>query len=288
MPLGRGLGALIPQRRNTKVYSTSDPAQQIQPRATKEGALLQVPTSLIHANPHQPRKEFSHSALEELIASIKTHGILQPLLVTEQSDGTYELISGERRWRSAMMLELPTVPVIVRHAEDHEKLELALIENIQRTDLNPIEEGYAYQRLATEFGYSQETIAERVGKSRSAISNTIRLLTLPDDIQKALIDGKITMGKARALLGVPDASTQHRLFVSMMGSEMNTREVERVVRSRGKGSTRRDPNLGVLEDTLRTALGTKVVITERGEKGTIAISYYSKEELRRVVDQITL
>lgn len=251
------------------------------------GTPLHVSPSQIDVNPEQPRKQFTHQALEELMASIKEHGILQPLIVSEKPDGRFELIAGERRLRSAQMLELPTVPVIFRVTKhDQEKLELALIENIQRADLNPIEEASAYERLANEFGLSHEMVAQKVGKSRSAVTNTIRLLQLPEDVQRALSDGKISMGKARALLGVEDSTEQKKLFASMIGESMTVRDVERaaaVRRGGGKGLTRRDPNVMDLEDALRKHLGTKVHITKRGEQGKIEIEYYSDEELKALM-----
>lgn len=296
MALGRGLNSLIPQQRATA--GSSEPSRRlpdindVQNKPVTEtvpsGKPLHVPVGLITPNPEQPRKMFTHEALEELINSIREHGILQPLVVSQRADGTYELIAGERRLRSSQMLGLPTVPVVVRDVMgDKEKLELALIENIQRADLNAIEEACAYERLANEYGLSHEQVGQRVGKSRSAVTNTIRLLQLPELIQKALIDGKISMGKARALLSIEDRDQQVRMFGDMVGEHMTVRDVETAVAKRhvsaGKGLTRRDPNVLDQEDAIRKLLGTKVRITKRGEHGKIEIDFYSEEEYREII-----
>lgn len=297
MALGRGLNSLIPQQRPTsatadaaarRLPDSADGSLQVATESVPSGKPLHVPVGLITPNPEQPRKVFTHEALEELINSIREHGILQPLVVSARADGTYELIAGERRFRSAQMLELPTVPVVVRDVVgDKEKLELALIENIQRSDLNAIEEASAYERLANEYGLSHEQVGQRVGKSRSAVTNTIRLLQLPELIQKALIDGKISMGKARALLSIEDREQQVRMFGDMMGEHMTVRDVESAVAKKqahgGKGLTRRDPNVLDQEDAIRKTLGTKVRITKRGDRGKIEIDFYSEEEYREII-----
>lgn len=297
MALGRGLNSLIPQQRPTsataeaaarRLPDIADGAHKKDAEPVPSGKPLHVPVGLITPNPEQPRKVFTHEALEELINSIREHGILQPLVVSQRADGTYELIAGERRFRSAQMLELPTVPVVVRDVVgDKEKLELALIENIQRADLNAIEEACAYERLANEYGLSHEQVGQRVGKSRSAVTNTIRLLQLPELIQKALIDGKISMGKARALLSIEDREQQVRMFGDMLGEHMTVRDVESAVAKKqvhgGKGLTRRDPNVLDQEDAIRKTLGTKVRITKRGDRGKIEIDFYSEEEYREII-----
>lgn len=283
MPLGKGLSSLIPQsKQRVRVHNETSHSDA--------DRVWRIPLSDIVPNREQPRKNFSHQELEDLVASIKLHGILQPLTVTELEDGGYELIAGERRLRAAELAGLPTVPALVRSATRQEKLELALIENIQRQDLNPIEEAFAFQRLIDEFGLSHDDVADRVGKSRPAVSNTIRLLGLPEQIQKALIDGKLSTGKARALLSLRNESDQVKMFTSMIGEGITVREVEREVASKGasarKGSVRRDLNLLSLEKTLEEKLGTKVRITQKGERGTIAIEYYSREELKRFVERV--
>ncbi len=280
MALGRGLGSLIPQKQNNATATTVT--------EVKSHGLLHVPTKDIDVNPEQPRKVFTKEALDDLAASIKVHGILQPLLVVEKADGTYELIAGERRLRCAQNLGLPTVPVVVKEITDQqEKLEVALIENIQRDDLNIIEEACAYERLMNEFNLTHDQVAQRVGKNRSTISNTIRLLNLPDQIQKALIDKQISMGKARALLGVKDKEEQKRMFKTMMGAGVTVRDVEQEVsrkRQSTRGVRRRDPNIIDKENKLREKLGTKVRITRTGNRGKIEIEYYSDEELNSLSD----
>ncbi len=245
-----------------------------------------IPVGAISPNTHQPRRNFSAQELEDLSASIKTHGILQPLLVTEKLDGGYELVAGERRWRAAQMAGLATVPALIKKLADHQKLEVALIENIQRENLNPIEEAFAFQRLIDEFSMTQQDVAEKVGKSRPAVANTIRLLSLPEEVQTALSDKRINMGQARALLSLDDTKKQLDMLSSMLGQRITVRELEREVGKQNKHS-RRDPNLAYLEDKLRVALGTKVSLTQKGARGTIVIDYYSQEELTNLIKKIT-
>lgn len=285
MALGKGLSSLIPQQKiRAVVHKETDlPASK--------DRIWHIPVTEIVPNTEQPRKEFSHADLEDLVASIKKHGILQPITVTEREDGGYELIAGERRLRAATIAGLATVPAIVRSANQQEKLELALIENIQRQNLNPIEEAFAYKRLIEEFRLTQEDVAQRVGKSRPAIANTVRLLDLPEQIQKALMDGVISTGKARALLGLKTEKEQIEAYASMVGEHMSVRDVERTVANKrhlaGKGSERYDPNLHAQEELLRDRLGCPVRITQRGEQGTIVISYFSKAELKRLMQELS-
>jgi ParB family chromosome partitioning protein len=229
--------------------------------------------------------------LEDLVASIKVHGVLQPITVTEKVDGGYELIAGERRLRASQIAGRPTIPAIVKQATQVEKLELALIENIQRQDLNPIEEAFAYQRLMDEFHLTQEEVGERVGKSRPTVANLVRLLDLPQPIQKALMDGVISAGKAKALLSLKDEKEQFRVFADMVGHGMSVRAVEQTVSGHDpasrKGSVRRDPNLMAQEKLLEERLGTKVMIHKKGEKGTIVIDFSSLEELKRLVGELS-
>lgn len=280
MPLGKGLGALIgPNARKTTIRETSS--------AGAPDKLWVVPLSEVTANPSQPRKNFSAPELEELAASIKEHGILQPLLVAEKTDGGYELIAGERRLRAAKRAGLTSVPVIVKKYGSEAKLSVSLIENIQRANLNPIEEAFAYKRLIEEFGLTQEAVAERIGKSRPAIANMVRLLELPNEVQQALIDGKISTGQARAVLSVGDKTAQLEILASMLGNKITVRELERTASAKNTNRpTRRDPNLNYLEEKLRAALGTKVSISQKGERGTVLIDYYSKEELGRIIKKI--
>jgi len=277
MPLGRGLGALI---------SGGPKKQQDNLPSDTHDRIWHIPVSSIYANVNQPRKDFSPVELEELSASIRTHGVLQPLLLSEKSDGGYEIIAGERRWRASKMAGLATIPAIIRKLPEHEKVEVALIENIQRENLNPIEEAFAYQRLMEEFNLTQQEVSEKVGKSRPAVANAIRLLSLPEPIKEALVDKRINMGQARALLSLDDTKKQVDMLSSMLGQRITVRELERNISKESKTS-RRDPNLAYLEDKLRATLGTKVSITQKGEKGAVSISYYSKEELGRIVNKIS-
>jgi ParB family transcriptional regulator, chromosome partitioning protein len=285
MALGKGLGSLIPQQKQRKSVrkETGYPLNGDQ--------IWHIPISEIVPNSEQPRRDFSHADLEDLIGSIKKHGILQPVTVIEQDNGEYELIAGERRLRASQMAGLATVPAIVRGATKQEKLELALIENIQRQNLNPVEEAFAYRRLIEEFGLTQKEVSDQVGKSRSYVANTVRLLDLPEDIQKALIDDNLSVGKARALLSLKNERDQMNMFASMIGERATVRDVERAVASKGqksrKGSVRRDPNILAQEQLLEERLGTKVRITKKGEKGTIVVEYYSNEELDRLLDELT-
>lgn len=283
MALGKGLSSLIPTKTiRGMIHHETGSNGDVQ-------RIWQIPTSEIAPNSHQPRKHFSHQELEELVLSIKEHGILQPILVRERADGGYELIAGERRLRAAVIAGLATVPALVRAATDQQKLEIALIENIQREDLNPLEEAFAFARLVEEFGMTQQAVADKVGKSRPAVANTIRLLELPDPIKKALMDGQLGMGKARAILSLKSEKEQIALFKSMMGERVTVRDVERAVEMKGavsrKGSVRRDPNLHAQEELLEERLGTKVRITQKGERGIITIEYYSKDELKRIIKE---
>jgi len=287
MSLGRGLGALIASttNRQKKVYATGgssasgdigDPAQKI----------WLVPLSEISPNPKQPRQHFSEEGLKELADSIKTHGILQPLILSEKSDGGYEIIAGERRWRAARLAGLATVPAMIKVLPEQAKLEVSLIENLQREDLNPVEEAFAYKRLRDEFGLSNEAISAKVGKSSPVIINTMRLLTLPEEALTALIEGRISRSQARALLGLKTPEEQLDMFHSMFGKKITSFELEREVRKRNPAA-RRDPNVSYLEEKLREKLGTKVSISQKGERGTISISYFSREELKKLIEKIS-
>lgn len=281
MSLGRGLGALITSTTSKKQTSTLN--------ENESGKVWLVPVNKIEPNKEQPRRIFREENLKELAESIKKHNILQPLLVTEKADGGYELIAGERRLRAAKMAGLTLVPVMVKNLANREKLEVALIENIQRENLSALEEALAYKRLVDEFNLTQQEVAEKVGKSRPAVANTIRLLDLPQEAQEALSAGKINAGQARALLSLNNFKDQLEMLSSMLGQKITVRELERKVGERRSDKTalRRDPNLAYLEDKLRLALGTKVSITQKGESGNVTISYFSKEELARIIKKIS-
>ncbi|PIR75121.1 MAG: hypothetical protein CO030_03690 [Candidatus Magasanikbacteria bacterium CG_4_9_14_0_2_um_filter_42_11] len=286
MALGKGLDSLIPsQSKRKNVHKETSSV------GNNSDRVWHIPLTDITANPDQPRKEFSHTEMEQLVASIKKHGVMQPITVTEKEDGGYEIIAGERRFRASTIAEMPTIPALVRSATEQEKLELGLIENIQRQDLNPIEEAFAYQRLTDEFGLTQQEIADQVGKSRPLIANTIRLLDLPELIQKALINGHLSVGKARALLSLKDEKEQLDMYQNMMGTTATVREVEQAVAGKGqqsrKGSVRRDQQLSSAEKIIEDRLRAKVHISGKGEKGTIQISYYSKDELKRLIEELS-
>lgn len=285
MALGRGLGSLIPPRSgfgNIRSQETAIPVSRDQVRF--------VPVTQIVPNPQQPRHVFVAESLNELAASIKEHGVLQPLLVTEGGPGEYQLIAGERRLRASKMAGLESVPVIVKEVSELEKLELAVIENIQRSDLNPMERAEAYNKLLHEFGVSQADAAKRLGISRPQLANSIRLLQLPTDIQAALAEGKITEGHAKVLLGLDTTEEQIRLFNAILNDHLTVRDTEKrmsVTVARPKRSQFVSPRITGLEDTLRESLGTKVKILHRGGKGTIQVEYYSDEELDRLAKKLT-
>ncbi len=295
MALGKGLDSLFPSasnrvtiRKETNVSSVIDAVQK--PTNNKD-RLWHIPLAEIVANSEQPRKHFSHQELENLVNSIKEHGVLQPVTVTERPDGGYELIAGERRFRASQIAGMATIPSIVRSASQQERLELALIENIQRQNLNAIEEGFSFKRLVDQFGLTQQEVSDKVGKSRSHVANTMRLLGLPEEIKKALIDGKLSAGKARALLSLKSEDEQLAMFKSMIGESMSVRDVERNVADKGqksrKGSVRRDPNVLAQEQLLEDRFGTRVNISKRGEKGKITIEFNSLDEFKRLMQDMS-
>ncbi|NOZ05576.1 MAG: ParB/RepB/Spo0J family partition protein [Chloroflexi bacterium] len=282
--LGRGLGALIP---------TST-------QKTETSGLLEVAITAIVRNPRQPRHQMDQQLLEELSASIREHGVLQPLVVTrldhegDAEDVThYQLIAGERRWTAARMAGLTRIPVVVKEATPQQLLEIALVENVQRADLNVLEEALAYQQLSKEFGLSQEEIAEKVGKSRVAVANTMRLLRLPADIQALVSEGSLSEGHARALLMVKDEDEQRKLAQQALSRGLTVREVEALARQAGKPketpskrtvSEDEDADVSDIEGQIRRALGTKVQLARGRRGGKLIIYFYSEEELERIFD----
>jgi len=277
MALGRGLNALIGNAKMTIKNESSN---------LDKDKIWYIPISEIVANAQQPRKHFGEESLQDLANSIKEHGVLQPLLVIEKLNGGYELVAGERRLRASKLAGLATVPAMVKKMDNQQKLEVALIENIQREDLNPLEEAFSYRRLIDEFELTQEEIAKKVGKSRPAVANTIRLLELPEEAKQALVNQKINVGQARALLSLKSESQQLDALKSILGEKITVRELEKEVRRKNPSSAnRKDPNITFLEDELRSVLQAKVLITNKGGKGNIIISYHSKEELKEIVDK---
>jgi len=256
-----------------------------------ERAGLRVPVGDIVPNPHQPRLRFDEEKLRELSESIREHGILQPIVVSPLPNGKYELIAGERRLQASKLAGIPDIPVIVRDADERQKLELAIIENIQRHDLDPVEEARAYARLMDEFGLIQEEVAKKMGKSRSAVANTVRLLTLPVEIQRSLSEGRLSEGHARALLSLSNPEKQRALFELIMKSGMTVREAEAKaretqVRTYVRRSASLSPELADKADRMASALGTKVAVKPAGKGGRIVVEYYSDEELDQIVSKI--
>jgi ParB family chromosome partitioning protein len=273
--LGRGLEALIPV--------TDLPAS----------GLTQVPVSAIVPNPMQPRTFLDPEALEELAVSIREHGLIQPLIVTQQGPERYQLIAGERRWQAARLAGLVTLPAIVKEATPQQVLELALVENIQRADLNPLEEASAFRQLVDEFGLTQEQVAGRVGKSRVAVTNTMRLLRLPDEAKQALADGTIREGHARALLALPTPKAQAAALRTVVKKALSVRQTEELVRRLLAGPPPKKeaqpvpPEIQALEEDFRETLGTKVnLYRNRKGRGRLVIHFYSEEELQAIYDVI--
>ncbi len=273
--LGKGISALIPER-----------------EVERKNEIIYVQSEQIRPNPFQPREDFNNTSIEELAQSIKEKGVIQPLLVRRQGD-LYELIAGERRLRACKMLNIKEIPLIVREAEDRDSLELALIENVQRESLNPIEEAHAFQHLIDKFQVTQEKISEVLGKSRVTVTNTLRLLKLPHEIQHELKKGRISFGHARALLEIEDANQQRRLVQDIISKGLSVRELESLIKlqrpkmpKRKIGTSIRDPYVAVIEEELQHILGTKVRISKRKKRGHILIEFYSQEDLERIANSL--
>lgn len=286
-PLGRGLNALIPGA--TKPVM---PPMPMTPQTKDPEVEQRIAVDRIQPNPRQPRTTFDEGALQELAASIRMQGIIQPLLVrpSPAGNGDYELVAGERRLRAARLAGVREVPIVVREVSDRESLELALVENIQRDDLSPLEEAAAYQRLIDDFGHTQEDIANRVGKSRPAVANALRLLKLPESIRHELSRGRLTAGHARVLLSLDSADAQLRAARQILARQLSVRDTERLASSRKKGSATvsgRDPHRAALERELAASLGTRVRIVPRARGGRIEIEYYSNEELQGLAERLS-
>jgi ParB family chromosome partitioning protein len=271
--LGRGLSSLIPQR-------------------TPPPGPIEIPVRRIMSNPYQPRRRMDEEALKSLRDSILEHGVIQPILVTETIEG-YRLVAGERRLRAAELAGLERIPAVVRQLADSGQLELALVENLQRADLNAMEEAHAYQQLIEEFGFTQETVAGRVGRARSTVANTLRLLELEPSVQAAVADGRLTEGHGRTLVGL-EPEFQARLLDSIVGQALSVRQTEELVRrlkeprpTSAAPTRRSDPDLERVEEDLRRSLGTKVSLARTRRGGRIVIEYYSDEDLERLYERLT-
>lgn len=263
------------------------------PQAAADAGPRSLPIDLVQRNPSQPRKHFDESDLTELAGSIKTHGVLQPILVRPIPDGKYEIVAGERRWRAAQRAGLHSIPAVIRDLNEVEVLEIGIVENVQRTDLNPIEEAQGFQALIDRFGRTQEDIAEAVGKSRPHIANMLRLLKLPEDIQEMVRDGRLSSGHARAILTAPDS---HGLAMKAISEGLSVREVERLAqqakdekhgpRASVLAAEAKSADTRALEQSLSNALGLDVTIVEKGEAGEVKISYKSLAQLDEVIRRL--
>lgn len=294
--LGRGLSSLItsapgggsPPPPRSMEYADDADASTASLLTKKNQEIYEVPPSEVHANPHQPRGHFDEEALENLKDSIHEHGILQPLVVTQRPEGGYELVAGERRLRAARLLNVKTVPVIVRTFGELEKLELAIVENIQRQDLNPIERGVAYKKLIDEFSLTHEQAAKRMGKSRPVISNHLRLLELPDEVKELVSTGRLSETLALMVLEIDNPDERKAFAFQAAEQKMTKREAQQIIRNTGassntKSRASKDPLIQSLQDGLQSSLGTRVKIGRRGKKGwVIEIEAYSQEELEEI------
>ena len=272
--LGKGLAALLPESEAKETGQT----------------IHMIPVAQIVPNRHQPRKTFVEEELRELVESVKRHGILQPVLVRRKSEDLYELIAGERRFRAAKLAQLPDVPAVIRKSGDEESTIISLIENIQRSNLNPVEEAQAYRQLIAELGVTQEAVAERVGRDRASVANICRILSLPTEVQGMVAAGQLTLGHAKVILGVKNAGDRLTLAKRIVRDQLSVRQAEQLVKKRsGKARPRRPagktPHADV-EERLRKHLGTKVVIRSKRQRGEVVLAYYSQEDLTRIVDVI--
>lgn len=286
--LGKGLSALIPD----------EPILDVETKDSKEDNVKLIDISLIEPNSEQPRKDFNEEALKELTLSIQNHGILQPIILRKKDNG-YEIVAGERRWRAAKYAGLKEIPAIIREYNQMEISQIALIENLQRENLNPIEEALAYKNLCEKYKLTHEEISQSVGKSRSYISNAMRLLNLEDEIIQLIVEGKITSGHGRALLALEDSSVRKKLCQTILEKNLSVRETEEFVKKYlerddkknknedSKKVAKKDPILLGIEESLRKFFGTKVTISKGSKKGKIEIEYYSEDDLERILELIS-
>lgn len=286
MGLGKGLDSMIPPKRNDKVDNSVNAGT-----VSKTGETI-LKINEVEPNKDQPRKNFNEEALQELSDSIKQHGIVQPLVVSKKDD-YYEIIAGERRWRAAKMAGLKEIPVVIKDYSPQEIMEVALIENIQREDLNPVEEARAYQRLIKEYDLKQEEVAEKVSKSRTAVTNSLRLLKLDDRVLDMLIEETLSSGHARALLGIADNDRQYETALKVAEENISVRETEKLVKSINNPVVKKTAKKELgndfiyrdLEEQLKQKIGTKVSINRKTEnQGKLEIEYYSQEELEKIID----
>ena len=285
--LGKGLESIFADN-----YS---PVEKVAAASTKKEGISTIRISEIEPKADQPRKYFDEESLEQLSASISEHGLLQPIIVRESAGGFYQIIAGERRWRAARLAGLKEVPVVIKDYSTEEAVEIALIENIQRQDLNPIEEAMAYERLIEEFGLKQDEAAEKVSKSRTAVTNALRLLKLDDRVKQMIIDDMISSGHGRAILAIENKEVQYQVAMKVFDNKMSVRETEKLVKTMNSSSDK-DPNKNVLsediiialknmEEKIKSIMGTKVSIKGKpNNKGKIEIEYFSLDELERIMD----
>jgi len=287
--LGRGLNALLSDSEKDERLESDIPVVH----TTPSGSISEIPVEQIEVNPFQPRTHFDQEALEELAESIKVHGIIQPITVRRLARDQYQLISGERRFQASQLAGLKTIPAYVRAADDQQMLEMALIENIQRENLNAIEIALSYQRLISECNLKQEQLGERVGKNRATITNYLRLLKLPPDVQIAVRDNRITMGHARAIINVENPDQQLYIFKKILAEDLSVRKVEELVRtlsettaekSKTAAPTTANREISQLQSQLSSHFGTRVVVKSDGKKGEIKIPFLSVEDLNRILD----
>jgi len=280
--LGKGLGALIPEE-NLEEKNFN-----------KENGINVISINLIKANIDQPRKNFDEEKIIQLSESIKEHGIIQPIILKKEGE-TYSIVAGERRWRAAKIAGIKEIPAIIMDLSDKEILEISLIENIQRQDLNPIEESIAYKKLIDEFNLTQEQLSNRIGKSRTSITNCLRLLNLDKRVQEYLIDGVITEGHGRAILSIEDKELQYKLAQSIIDECLSVREAEKLIKSiitekknLQPEAKAKNPYYIDIKDKLENLFGTKVLLMDKKNKGKIEIEYYSKEDLQRILDILNI
>lgn len=282
--LGKGLSALIPA-----INQSGNIEDKVSRLESNNKNIAYVDTSLVKDNRLQPRENYAKDKLEELMASIKEKGVLQPILVRRNGDG-YEVVAGERRLRAARALKLTQIPVIIKDVTDRESLVLALVENMQREGLNPVEEAKGFKRLVDEFGFTQDSVAQAVGKDRTTVTNLLRLLRLPPSVQSLVVEDKISAGHARALLTIDDANSQTKLAKDIVNKSLSVRQVETLVKKMtspttqtpAKGETK-NRDVQILEEELRRKLGTKVIVEDKKGKGKVIIEYYTLDDLDRIL-----